>query len=74
MKSKMLDLQRRLEEVTKTARNSKLRESRVKASCKVCLEEMKQKDLLTAELEEKLLSYRGKILNLSELIVEFLFT
>ena len=61
MKSKMLDLQWRQEEVTKTAKKSKLRESRAKDSCKVYVEEMKQKDLLTAELEEKLLSYRGKI-------------
>ena len=34
---------------------------RAKASCKVYVEEMKQKDLLTAELEEKLLCYRSKI-------------
>ena len=59
LKRKVFDLQDRISSLQKKARNAELRESRAKKTCSTYLAELKEKNLLTTELEEKLSRYQG---------------
>ena len=69
----MEQLQSRLTRVQKAKRNAIDREKRVKTKCADLLEELKEKNFLTAELEDKLSCYQG-LLNSKCILFEKLFS
>ncbi|XP_013781121.2 THAP domain-containing protein 6-like [Limulus polyphemus] len=58
MKRRIMSLQQSNEELRKSIRNAKLREKRAKGTSKALLQELVGKNLITAELEMKLASYK----------------
>jgi len=59
LKRKLHDMQERICVLEKKARNAQTRENRAKKMCEVYLKELEQKNLITAELEQKLSQFTG---------------
>lgn len=57
----MRDLSDQLESVSKKLRNAKDRETRVRKQCSDLLEELKENNLVTEDLTDKLATYKGII-------------
>lgn len=62
LRNKIMLLQRENEALRKELRNAKLRENRAKNTSKSLLQQLAEKNLLTAEQEMRLASYEGDML------------
>ena len=56
---KITALEKQVEELRKVAKNAKIREQRAKLSSKAMVKKLAECNLLTAELEAQLTSYKG---------------
>lgn len=71
-KDKVEKLEARLEITQKQRRNALAREKRAKLKCKDYIRELEEKNLLSAELQDKLSIYQGKMLNSLLVPIQFL--